>query len=364
MAVAFELLISGLAAAGIDASIVDTQWGGSVRNSGRFNLKRMFIVGVCVVHAWWKTLNCQTLYMPISTSRLGFIRDSMIIRFAALLKRRIVVHLHGSGLKPLYENSSERARKLMRQTLTHVDCYVVLGELLRDQFSFVPGWEDKTRVVLNGTPIDEKAIADLSQKSPPANGEPWRFLYLSNLMLTKGYLELVEACHILLQQGYSNFQCNLCGEFLGIVAENDSVSVEDRETEFLQRIKAPPLSDHVHYHGTVSGSQKDAFLREAHALVLPTYYPWEGQPLSINEALAWATPVVSTRHRGIPEQVLDGENGYFVEPGNAESLAACLKSFLDDKVPYEAFSRNARKHFENNFTNAQHLAKLIPLLVD
>lgn len=362
--VAFELLIEGLSASQNRVKIVNTQWGGVVKNSGSLNMSRVIVVVACVLNSWWKLPRCHTLYMPISTSKLGFIRDFLILRFASLLRVRTVVHLHGSGLKPFYEGSSPKFQKLMRQTFSRVDCFVILGELLKDQFSFASDWQKKTQVVLNGTPLDDSEIPPPTIKAAPAAGEKWRFLFLSNLMPTKGYIELVQACRILVDQGFSSFHLDFCGDFISTVVENDPRSIEQQKSDFLESINDPAIRDYVTYHGSVAGESKAEKLRNCHAFMLPTYHPWEGQPLSINEALAWATPVVTTRHRGIPEQVLDGVNGYYVEPKDPGSLAACLRRFLEGEVPYEHLSENARKHYESHFTNEQHIRSLIPLLVD
>ncbi len=360
--VAFELLIESLEAQNQSVSIVNTQWGGAVKKSGTFNLKRAFTVAASVAHAWWKLPTAKTLYMPIATSNLGALRDFLIIGFAAMLRVRIVVHLHGSGLKPFYENSASWMQNILVKTYSVADCYVVLGELLKDQFSFVPNWETKTKVVRNGTPIDTSEIPESYTKRSPEKRDSWRFLFLSNLMPTKGYVEIVQACQDLLDEGITNFHCDLCGEFLSSVIEQSENTVEEQRESLLQKLRDPAIAGNVTYHGVVTGKQKTNFLRDSNLLLLPTYHPWEGQPLCINEALAWAMPVITTNHRGIPEQVIDGFNGYFVEPRSTESLVECLKQFLTDQAPYEQLSVNAREHFENCFTNEQHVANLLPLL--
>jgi len=360
---AFELAIEALQNTGHCVVVVNTEWGGAVRSSGSLNLKRILVVATCVFQTWWKLPRSHVVYMPISTSKFGFLRDFLIIHAAALLKARIVVHLHGSGLKPFYKSSSPSMQHAMKKTYSKVDCCIVLGELLRDQFDFVPEWQQKTKVVLNGTPLDESRIPAAHVKKPPHSGEPWRFLFMSNLMPTKGYIELVEASRLLMQQGIENFQVDLCGAFVSTIIENQSKSVQQQERDFLQSIENPSLGNRVVYHGTVSGEAKVDLLEKCHVLVLATYHPWEGQPLSINEALAWATPVISTRHRGIPEQVLDGENGFFVEPQNAASLAACMRRLIQGQTEYESLSQRAQEHYEAHFTNEQHIATLVPLLV-
>jgi glycosyltransferase involved in cell wall biosynthesis len=41
----------------------------------------------------------------------------------------------------------------------------------------------------------------------------------------------------------------------------------------------------------------------------------------VSQALACGLPVIATRHSGLPEQVVDGENGFVVEEGDYVALA-------------------------------------------
>jgi len=41
----------------------------------------------------------------------------------------------------------------------------------------------------------------------------------------------------------------------------------------------------------------------------------------VSDALALGLPVIATRHGGLPEQVIDGENGFVVDEGDYQALA-------------------------------------------
>jgi glycosyltransferase involved in cell wall biosynthesis len=75
-----------------------------------------------------------------------------------------------------------------------------------------------------------------------------------------------------------------------------------------------------------------AFLDASTCLFLPSES--EGLPRIVMEAFCRGRPVVATRAGGVPDLVRDGENGYVLERGDAEGLAAALVRVLGD--PAEA----------------------------
>ena len=49
----------------------------------------------------------------------------------------------------------------------------------------------------------------------------------------------------------------------------------------------------------------------------------------ISQALATGLPVITTRHSGLPDQVIDGKNGFLVDEGDFTSLAERIIYFMD-----------------------------------
>jgi glycosyltransferase involved in cell wall biosynthesis len=98
-----------------------------------------------------------------------------------------------------------------------------------------------------------------------------------------------------------------------------------------------------------TGFRKDTpeLLCMSDLFVLPSHR--EGMPLSILEAMSMGKPVVATNIRGCREEVIDGYNGYLVEPRNAEALAESLAKLIEDTENRACFAKRSRVLAEERF---------------
>ena len=148
------------------------------------------------------------------------------------------------------------------------------------------------------------------------NFDRLRILFLSNLILEKGILDLLEALKILKSAGVT-FSANIAGDM--------DESLRERFEAYMKE-----LEGFVEYAGVVSGHEKRDLFAGANVFVLPTYYSVEGQPISVLEAMATGNIIVTTEHGGMPDIVENGRNGFFVEKRDPESIADRLRSIADD----------------------------------
>jgi len=77
---------------------------------------------------------------------------------------------------------------------------------------------------------------------------------------------------------------------------------------------------------------------------------WEGNPLSVMEAMAAGLPIVSTAVGGVPDLFENGSEGFLVQQGDARGLADCLLSLLRNPETRQtmgaAAARRARREFD------------------
>jgi glycosyltransferase involved in cell wall biosynthesis len=110
----------------------------------------------------------------------------------------------------------------------------------------------------------------------------------------------------------------------------------------------PQLEQRAHELGIVRdtlflGYQEDVapYYAAFDALVLPSSN--EGTPVSAIEALAAGRPVVATRVGGVPDVVVEGEDGFLVEPGATGDLADRLAQLARDPRLRERMGRAGRE---------------------
>jgi glycosyltransferase involved in cell wall biosynthesis len=84
----------------------------------------------------------------------------------------------------------------------------------------------------------------------------------------------------------------------------------------------------------------------------------EGLPTTVMEAAALGLPVVSTRHSGIPEAVVDGETGLLSAEGDRVGLAANLSRLLTDSELRDRLGRQARVLMAAKFDLIKQTARL------
>ena len=72
----------------------------------------------------------------------------------------------------------------------------------------------------------------------------------------------------------------------------------------------------------------------------------EGIPVVLMEAMAVGTPVIASRHSGIPELIEDEVTGLLVAENNPAELTEALRAVMEDAVAAEQRVRAARRQIE------------------
>jgi colanic acid/amylovoran biosynthesis glycosyltransferase len=212
--------------------------------------------------------------------------------------------------------------------------------------SYVPDQAGRIELVRNGI--------DMDRFQPPASTPDGVFsmLAVARLVEKKGLALLIEACRNLRDRGL-DFRCEIVGKGAQKV-------VLDR------MIREWDLRDRVTLAGPLPQQEIVQRYHAAHVLVLPCVIGRDGNrdglPVSIVEALACGLPVISTDVTGIPEVVIDEQNGLVVPSGNVDQLAAAIERLMRDPALLARLRNGARPSVQVEFDETRTAARLHELL--
>lgn len=328
-----DVMETALRAIGCKVARVDTADRRQLGNVGRLDIGNV-VLGV--KHAWqsWRaarTGEIEVTVLPVSQAALPVLRDALFAVGPALCGSHIVLHLHGSYFGRFYQEASFGVRSAVRWLTRRASLALVLSENGCANFEgLLP--PDRIKVLPN-------AVPDLG--TGPGEGATrgsgtFRVLYLANLVRTKGYLDVLRAA-AMLKRRISRFEVLLAGE------------VYDGAEEAAALVEKHDLVGTVRFEGVVTGATKERLLRTADVLAFPTYYPFEGQPLVLLEAMAAGLPIVTTRQGYIADTVEEGGNAIIVPARSAEALATALADLWREPARRERMGQRSRHLWESRY---------------
>jgi glycosyltransferase involved in cell wall biosynthesis len=273
------------------------------------------------------TYRADAAYFVPCVSGTTFLRDCAYVLLLRLFRVRTILHLHAKGIAdginhPIY-------RRLYSWFFKNAWVVALSPGLYRDVSGFVS--EDRVRYLPNGTDFDSG-----NEMKPKRCGQI-QFLFLSNLVVTKGPMTLLEACRILKDQGL---------DFSTVFVGNPTKEIDS--DLFNARIRESGLDDRVKYLGPKYGAEKCEILASSHVMVFPTFK--DCFPLVLLEAMAYALPVISTFEGAIPEIVDDGQTGLLVKDRDPVALAAAMGRFIRQPDLIEEYGQRGKAKFQANYT--------------
>ncbi len=135
----------------------------------------------------------------------------------------------------------------------------------------------------------------------------------------------------------------------------------------LQFLHAFDIADRVTLHGSQPSEVVFELLRKAdvfmqHSIVDPVTGDEEGLPVAVLEAMAYALPVLSTKHAGIPEAVVENKTGYLVEEGDSRAMADRLVMLARDAELRQRMGRAGWERATERFSWEKEAIQLRQLL--
>ena len=298
-------------------------------------LYRVWLFFQCVMSVFWLLLSkpsIRLVHMHMS-ERGSFFRKALLALMIHAMGRKAVYHLHGAEFLLFYQNSKPIVQSFIRYTLDSADGLFVLSESWKRDLALMSR-NQNICVVYNPVVYDP----NLEIKSL-RDEEPVRFLFMGRFGHRKGIYDLIRAVALIKDR---NFKIHLHGD--GELEEVRNLIAETNTADALQMT------------GWIKGEAKVRAFREADVLLLPSYN--EGLPVAILEALSYGLAVLSTPVGGIAEAVHEGHNGFLVEPGNIEGLAAAITTLATNPQMLAQFKQKSRELCADHFAHTQIFAQM------
>lgn len=316
-----------------DSHYINLATASGLEDIGRFKVKKVisFFRLLFQIRHSVKEIKPQLVYVTPNAKGGPFYKDFIVVMMLKMLNCKVALHFHNKGV-------SSRQNRKVDNYLYHKFFkglkVILLSERLYSDIQKYVKIED-VYICPNGIPqraVHNKSINIESRQIP-------HVLFLSNLLIEKGVLVLLDALQILKEKGYS-FVCNFVGdETADIDANRFNIEVRKRN-----------LSDVASYQGKKYGDDKDGFLEDADIFVFPTFYNNETFGLVNLEAMQHGVPIVTTDEGGIPDVVKDGKNGYICQKNNSKDLADKIEILLNDEMLRKQMGAEGRKKYEQEYT--------------
>lgn len=394
-----------------DCDFVNLSTSRRMDEIGKGGAKKLLRFVGSYVKLFWKlmTRRYDLCYLAITCHDKGFLKDAPFVLLCKLFGRRVVIHQHNKGmsgcvdrwpyrwlLPMVYRNTTvillswhlypdiERVVKREQVVVCANGVPPLAGYRLqttddRQQTTDCHPEENTTHYTLHtkqndenkdyhpeGTVVrsllsvdssnNENYAAELQANSqqPTANSQApsAKILFLSNLIPSKGVYVLLDACKVLKEWGLQ-FVCDFVG------GETKEISCATFEAAVRER----GLEDVVRYHGPRYGEEKQTFFRNADVFVFPTFYYNECFPLVLLEAMQWRLPVVSSDEGGIPDIVMDGENGFVCRRNDAFSLADALERLITDSSMRQQMGERGYQRYREEYTLEVFERKIVECLI-
>lgn len=276
-------------------------------------------------------------YLAITCHGVGFLKDAPFVLLCKLFGKKVVIHQHNKGMakdvnKPVY-------KWLFHRVYNKSKVILLSWYLYKDIKTVVA--RDNVMVCHNGIkPTVEWPFEKCENEKP-------HILFLSNLIIEKGVLVLLDALKMLKDRKL-RFVCDFVG----------SETKDMDATRFAKEAKERGLENVAIYHGRKYGKEKEKYFHQADIFAFPTFYFNECFPLVNLEAMEYGLPVISTNEGGIPDEIINGKNGFVVEAGNAEMLADAIEKLIIDKQLRKAMGEEGRRMFVEQFVISEFEASM------
>jgi len=254
----------------------------------------------------------------------------------------LVIHFHGVDAHRYKLLAS--FKELYKQAFAYAAALVVVSGDMRNNLIALGAPEKKIKLIPYG--VDTSLFKQISLS------EQINFLFIGRLVDKKSPLTVIAA--------FANVVDKFPDAKLRMVGDGPLLPTAQLLTKDLG------LEKNISFTGVLSRQEIMNIMADSYCYVQHSVTAvdgdMEGTPNTILEASAVGLPIVSTRHAGIKEAVIDGVTGFLVNEHDKDAMASSMIEIASSRVLATKMGNAARAHMLEHYNITEQIAKLDAVL--
>lgn len=320
---------------------VRLQFSKNIEQIGRVNLYKIFHLFFVITKIIFVRFrhNVRILYYPPAGKNvIPMVRDIIILLLTRPFFTKTIFHFHAGGVSEFINKFPTPIKFFAKAAYWEPDVSIRLSKLNPED-----GKTFKTKsefIIPYGLEDSFNGYKNIFNTRGTIN-----LLYVGVIKESKGIFVLLES-FAKLSKSNGALELHLIGGF-------DSKELEKSVSDFICRCNLP-----VKLYGVLFGCEKFRVFQNADIFCFPSFYESETFGIVLLEAMMFKLPIVATCWRGIPDVVIDGENGFLVPIKNSEALTEKLELLIRDNELRKKMGMKGRQLFLEKYSLKKHISEL------
>ncbi len=254
----------------------------------------------------------------------------------------VVLTIHGADIQ-IFMKENEKNRKEIFSLLEKTDKIAVVSDKLKKEL-LEAGLSNKKVYSIHVIPNGIQVYDMYPPKRWPETSRGIRLLTIATLIEQKGFYSIFEV----LSDLSDKYNINYC-----IIGQGRD------EQKIKETAHKKGLSEIVHFLGPMPHLEAMAFMKEADIFIMPSKN--ESFGIVYIEAMYFEKVVIGSKNEGIDGIIVDGRNGFLVNPDNPDELKRKLIYILNHPEKMLQIRKQARQDVWPGFSWSNNVTKYISI---